>query len=241
MSQGRIERQTIDSHFLGEERTVWIYLPPEYDPETAYPVLYAHDGEDYLRMGRIRTIVNKQLEAGEMEPLVIVGIPVEKKYRTSEYTPQGDRHQAYLSFVTEELIPTIEGSAEGVANVKERGVIGSSLGGLVACQLAWQNNGLFDKVISQSGAFYNEKSTEALQARDPKELSGDYYVMVGTEETDVSTSAGTVNFLEANRQLKDLLKGKALSVYYKEENGNHTWGLWQQNLPHALHYFWGVI
>lgn len=236
---GQIKRHTVNSRFLDEERGFWVYYPAEYDPEQTYPILYAHDGDDYLNMGRIRTIVNRLCAEGKLQPLVMVGIPVEKKYRQAEYHPEGERHQGYLSFMTEELIPFVEGQHKLTLNARERATIGSSLGAVVGCQLTWQHPGLFQTVISQSGAFYNPTTTEKLQSVSGLE-DVRYYLMVGKDETHVSTSAGVVDLLEANRQLRNRLQEKGFPCRYEEFPGGHTWGLWQKNVPIALTHFWGI-
>lgn len=237
-TSGQIKRYTINSRFLDEERGFWVYYPAEYDPGRAYPVLYAHDGEDYLNMGRIRTIVNNLSAEGKLQSLVMVGIQVEKRHRTAEYHPEGERHRAYTLFITEELIPFVEGRSELGVRSHERATIGSSLGAVVGCQLAWQHPGVFQTVVSQSGAFYKPTTTEAMQSVHSSEDIR-YYVMVGLDETNVSTSAGVVDLLEANRQFHRQLEAKGSPCIYEEYPGNHTWGLWQKNLPIALTHFWG--
>lgn len=236
MAVGQIKRYALHSRFLDEERRFWVYYPAEFNSHKSYPVLYAHDGEDYLTMGRIRTVMNERVAEKKLQPLVIVGIPVQKKHRTAEYHPEGKRHQAYTSFITEELIPFVE-TGELTIKVRERATIGSSLGAVVACQLAWNHPGLFTHVISQSGAFYDAATTAALQTvKNPQDIH--YYVMVGEDEVNVPVSVGTVNFVAHNRSFRNNLQEINAPLYYKEWPGNHTWGLWQKNLPDALSYFW---
>lgn len=234
-THGHIKRHALKSRYLQEERRFWIYYPADFQAEKPYPVLYVHDGEDYLTMGRIRTIANEQLQAGNIQPLVMIGIPVEKRYRNAEYEPTGSRHSNYMSFIVEELMPFVEGRDGLKIRPRERAAAGASLGGVVSCQLAWKYPELFQKVISQSGAFYNKATTDALSTSNEKTR---YYFMVGTDETAVPTSAGTINILEANRQLRDRMKERGLHLHYEEWKGGHTWGLWQENIPHALTTFW---
>lgn len=234
---GQVKRHTINSRFLDEERGIWVYYPADYDTGRSYPVLYAHDGEDYLNMGRIRTIANKLYSEGKLEPIVIVGIPVEKAHRNAEYHPEGSRHQAYTSFIIEELIPYVEGEGQLGVRASERATIGASLGAVAGCQLAWKHPGMFQSVISQSGAFYSEATREALHSVKQPE-AGRYYFMVGTDETAVPTAAGKVDLLNDNRRLRDELEETGFQFHYEEYPGGHTWGLWQNNLPHALSHFW---
>lgn len=239
VANGRVKRHTIDSRFLNEERGFWVYVPAHFQLENHYPILYAHDGDDYLNMGRIRTIANERIGAGTLQPIVIVGIPVDKTNRHAEYHPDGDRFQAYMSFITDELIPYVEGQGGLHIKAKERGTIGSSLGGVVGCQLAWKHPELFQVVISQSGAFYSSSMTELLHSgQQVKKVR--HYFLVGTDESDVATSSGSIDFLSANRKLMELLEDIGIPFHYEERQGGHTWGLWQKNLPDALAYFWST-
>ena len=74
-----------------------VYLPPGYDeqPERTYPVLYMHDGQNLFdgrtsfvkgRTWQVREHADAAIEAGEVEPLVIVGIYNTGDRRLAEYT-----------------------------------------------------------------------------------------------------------------------------------------------------------
>ena len=74
-----------------------VYLPPGYDeePERHYPVLYLQDGQNLFdgrtsfvkgRTWMVREHADEAIEAGEVEPLVIVGIYNTGDRRLAEYT-----------------------------------------------------------------------------------------------------------------------------------------------------------
>lgn len=43
-----ILKDEVDSRFLGETRTLRIYLPPGYNEILSYPVVYCQDGEEFF-------------------------------------------------------------------------------------------------------------------------------------------------------------------------------------------------
>ena len=112
--------------FLPDERDVIVYLPPGYDkhPERTYPVLYLQDGQNLFdgrtsfvpgRTWQVREHADEAIEAGEVEPLVIVGIYNTGDRRLAEYTHErdwqmgGGEAEAYGLLMTEELMPWIAG------------------------------------------------------------------------------------------------------------------------------------
>jgi enterochelin esterase-like enzyme len=233
---GRTEKITIESRFLGESRQIKIYLPHNYSPLFSYPVLYANDGSDYMSLGRMLTMLNQRFAPGGSRPFLAVFVPVDKKVRTEEYAPYGERHEAYVRFFAEELVPLIDDRYSTIPLASARGLIGSSLGATAALHTYLRYPRMFQILLLQSGAFL-APSLEAVRNGDF--LHGLHcHQMVGLKETAFPLGNGTVlNFVEANRQMKDLLREKGAEVDYHEYDGDHTWGTWQQDLPHALDYF----
>ena len=85
------------SNYLPEKRDLIVYTPPAYErePERRYPVLYLHDGQNLFdgetsfikgRTWQVREHADAAIAAGEVEPLVIVGIYNTGDRRLAEYT-----------------------------------------------------------------------------------------------------------------------------------------------------------
>ncbi|MDR6226029.1 alpha/beta hydrolase [Desmospora profundinema] len=228
----------VESSHLGETRSIQVYLPPEHDDHASYPVLYLQDGDDYLNLGRLATQANRLILDGEIRPFAAVAIPVDKEKRTSEYAPVGERHQPYLRFFTDELLPYVEGEFPVAAIPGERVLGGSSLGGTVSLHLALQNPQQFHRILSQSGAFL-EPTLEAIRHTDS--LSHlEIYQTIGKAETAVPTHIGNLDLLSRNREVHRALQEKDARIHYTEQDGNHTWGFWQKDLPQALAFFFGM-
>ena len=96
----RLHRQ-FKSQISAAIADVIVYMPPGYDdePERTYPVLYMHDGQNLFdgrtsfvpgRTWQVREHADAAIEAGEVEPLVIVGIYNTGDRRLAEYTHERD-------------------------------------------------------------------------------------------------------------------------------------------------------
>ena len=153
-----------------------VYVPPEYDrhPERKYPVLYLNDGQNLFdgrtsfipgRTWQVREHADAAIVAGELEPLVIVGIYNTGDRRLAEYTHERDWQRGggeaskYGLLLTEELMPFIAGRYRVRTDRHSTGLGGSSLGGLVALYLGLRHAQTFGKLAVMSpSVWWNHKS-----------------------------------------------------------------------------------
>src|SRR5580700_5961126 len=118
-----------------------VYLPPMYDadPERRFSVLYMQDGQNlfdpetsfikgnYWRLGETADAL---AAAGEIEPLIIVGIYNSGLKRIDEYTPVEDKRlggghaDAYGRMVVQELKPFIDAQYRTLPEVENSGLGG---------------------------------------------------------------------------------------------------------------------
>ena len=70
------ETFTLESAALKETRRINVYTPPGYDAAgaTRYPVLYMPDGGLQEDFPHLATTIDTAIRAGEMRPLILVGI-----------------------------------------------------------------------------------------------------------------------------------------------------------------------
>ncbi|PWI58490.1 alpha/beta hydrolase [Sulfoacidibacillus thermotolerans] len=228
----RIIGHTLYSAHLEEERTVKIFLPPDYDENKSYPILYCHDGNEFFSHGRIATFAADLIAQGKLKPFLIAGIAVNHERRADDYALFGQRNDAYTRFVIEECIPFVEQSYAIHKERFYRAMAGISLGAVVTLELVFANPQLFEQLILFSGAFYQEVLTYVNRIPLTHKMSA--YMIVGEQEQDVETPSGHYNFLQANREMKALLEDKALQITYQEKTGTHIWGFWQKYIPEVL-------
>lgn len=151
-----------ESKILGETRKIRVYLPRGYrqHAERRYPVLYVKDGQNIFEHGAFGTWAAHQkldrlTRRGEIEELIVVAVD-HGVGRNKEYVPPEDGGHAdrYARFLVEELKPWIDERYRTLVDAANTGIMGSSLGGLVAFYVAWTYPEVFGKVASLSGSWW---------------------------------------------------------------------------------------
>ncbi|HZG18139.1 MAG TPA: alpha/beta hydrolase-fold protein [Candidatus Bathyarchaeia archaeon] len=233
-----IVKETVPSTLLDSPRPIKIYLPPGYNELLSYPVVYCQDGNDFFTMGRIATIANQLILNEGMEPVIIVGVSVERSKRTSEYSPAGSLNDRYKQFFIQELLPYVEERYPIRKEARSRVLAGDSLGGTVSLHIALDAPELFTNVLALSGALFQPTLDLLNQSHDLSWLN--IWMIVGLDELQVETHIGTFDFVDWNRKAKAILAQKNAQLTYGEQPGDHLWGFWQRVLPDGLTHFFPV-
>jgi enterochelin esterase-like enzyme len=233
--KGTIREWTIASRHLGTRERILIYTPPRYSLLYSYPVLYVQDGDDYLSLGRLASLLDQMTARREIADVIAVFLPVKKQERTSRYHPDGEHHLAYKRFLAEEVVSHVDTHYSTHPLGSARTLLGESLGGVVSLFTALAYPHTFGAVASQSGAFDETMVQRVIQSHAVHMLS--VYLEIGERETAVETTRGTLDLVAANRQLRDALQKKKATLRYETFAGDHTWGYWQANLPDILRHF----
>ncbi len=163
------------SVYLPDKRDLIVYLPPGYDrhPERTYPVLYLQDGQNLFdprtsfipgRTWEAREHADAAIRAGEVEPLIIVGI-YNTPARLAEYTHERNGHMGggeaaqYGLTLTREILPWVATQYRVRTDRDSTGLGGSSLGGLVSLYLGLRYATWFGKLaIHSPSVWWNHKS-----------------------------------------------------------------------------------
>jgi predicted alpha/beta superfamily hydrolase len=164
------------SRYLAGLRSLIVYVPPGYDehPEQTYPVLFLQDGQNLFdgrtsfisdRTWQMREQADAGIEAGEVAPLVIVGIYNTGDRRLAEYTHErdwqlgGGQADEYGLMLTREVMPWIASQYRVRQDRDSTGLGGSSLGGLVTLYLGLRHAELFGKLaVLSPSVWWNNKS-----------------------------------------------------------------------------------
>ena len=150
------------SDLLGNDRTLIVYLPPDYDANTdqRYPVLYMQDGQNLFDAAtsyagiewRMDETAQAQITSKTIAPMIIVGIYNGLQQRTDEFTPpsMGDPSKArgdlYAKFVVGEVKPFIDKTYRTQPDKGHTGIGGGSMGGLIALHTAKQSPQTFGQL-----------------------------------------------------------------------------------------------
>ncbi|HEY0784428.1 MAG TPA: alpha/beta hydrolase-fold protein, partial [Acidobacteriaceae bacterium] len=153
---------------------VTVYVPAGYDdhPEHRYPVLYLHDGQNLFdpqaafvpgQHWRVAETADAAIDAGEVEPLIIVGVNNGGERRLAEYTHSVDAKQGggeadcYGMLLVEELLPFINSTFRTRTGAEQTGLGGSSLGGLVSLYLGLRYPEVFGRLAVLSPSVWWDK------------------------------------------------------------------------------------
>ena len=156
-----VEVADFASWYLGNKRPLHIFLPPHYrETQTRYPVLYLNDGQDVEQL-RLRETLARLMAHGRIQPLIVVAIPTTGD-RLQEYGTAvaanaqglGSLAAQYNRFVVEEVRLWVNQEFRTETDAAKTAVLGASLGGLSAFDLAWNHPDVFGAVGVFSGSFW---------------------------------------------------------------------------------------
>lgn len=186
------ESFSFHSEILNETRTVNIYLPPQFHPDSAqqYNVIYLLDGsaeEDFVHIAGLVSFLNFPW-ARSMPDAIIVGISNVDRKRDFTYPttvkedkdafPTTGGSAAFIHFLEKELKPLIE-SQYPVDTVST--LLGQSLGGLLATEILFKNPTLFTNYIIVSPSLWWDNESLLKQKLSTIGTEGSIYIGVGKE------------------------------------------------------------
>jgi enterochelin esterase family protein len=254
------------SHHLHNLRDLTVYLPDDYDrePQRAYPVLYANDGQDLRAMNVEHTLADLYA-ANAIQRVIVIGIYATTD-RMQEYGTTGvagphglgRRADAYARFVLEEVRPYINAHYRAHTAPAHTALMGWSLGGLSTFDLAWEHTGVFRTVGAFSGSFWWRSEDGDLARRLASRVAHRkvregrlcpglrFWFEAGTkDETDDRDHNGVIDSIQDTLELMDELRAKgyraeADMTYLQVEGGEHNPATWAAALPHFLKWAFPV-
>ncbi len=223
----------IESKVFGQARPVQVYLPARRRRRRQYPLLVVHDGGDYLRFAALKTVLDNLIDALEIQPLVAALI--DSPERLVEYAAD-PRHDTFL---VDELLPRLENELPLLPDPSARGLMGASFGAVAALATSWRNQGVFGRLLVQSGSFAFSDLGERHgrgPAFDPvvKFMNG-FRDQPGRPTERMFVSCGVYeSLIYENRSLLPLLQQIGVDVRYVEARDGHNWENWRDRLREGL-------
>ncbi|MBK8247331.1 MAG: alpha/beta hydrolase [Gemmatimonadetes bacterium] len=228
---------------LGNRRDILVYTPASYHrTERRYPVIYMQDGQNLFdprtsfagEWGVDRAMARAPRKGRRA---IIVGIPNMGVDRMKEYSPWHDpRHgggggDAYVDFIVHTLKPLIDARYRTAPDRESTGIVGSSLGALIALYGFFRAPASFGFVGAMSPAFWFADGGIFPFVQDAANVAGRVYLDVGMRE-----GPGT---LANARSMRDLLTAKGYPLgdtlsYVEDPQGVHNEAAWGRRIRHAL-------
>ncbi len=224
VSKGSIENFTLESAEIDKNFSIQVYLPPGYAENTSYhyPVVYVHDGHEYLSLGSMNNVIDNLLDSNKIDPLI--GVFIRPNNREDEYA--GDNRFGYAQFVVETVVTHIDNNYRTLPWKNYRLTMGASLGGNTSGLIAYTYPEVFANSGWHSPALWpNEGEVAAMYMEEEKDVK--IYYNRGTYE-----NLG-VDWDLFNSRLTELGYTYDWALYHE----GHSWGLWRATIDDILKYF----
>lgn len=204
---------SIQSTYMGATMKYSVYLPPRFDENKEYPVLYLLHGSgdnqnSWLDKGSMQNIADKYMNGSGTHMIIVMPDAQQTFYMN-----------AFEQYFFGELVPKVEADYKTTG---KRAVAGLSMGGF----------GTLYYIIGHADKFtYGYAMSPAVSLAmvdmitDPSALPG---LTIETGEEDTTTPKDGIDaFVEA-------LTAKGVNVEYITRTGKHAWDFWSACLPKAL-------
>jgi enterochelin esterase family protein len=230
--RGRVTRHILrgDLPIVGDQRPVLLYQPAV---ETPCPLLYVLDGQDYYKRARLTVIVDNLIARQRIRPIALAMPYHGGPARMVEYLCS----EATIGFLVDEVLDLAR-SHLNLIDIHEQpgsyGILGASMGGLMALYAGLRLPKVFGTVISQSGAFGFELMGQSALIHDLLRL---YDLAPVTIWMDVGRYEW---LLEANRRMRGALRAQGYDPVYREYSGGHNYTSWRDEVVLALEAVYGM-
>lgn len=234
---GAVQHLLYRSKLANDDRDMWVYTPPNYDPnrKEKYPVLYLLHGysdnaEGWVAAGQANLILDSLLAEGKIKPMVVV-MPL--AYGTMEMITKGwtvwkvapqlplENQTKFEQQLLHEVLPMAEARFHIATDASHRAIAGLSMGGGHTLYSGLNHPDVFGYVGAMSSAILN-KDFDTFYAGRKKARLKLLWISCGTEDGLITDNRAIEAWAKKNVQ--------ADSVSTNETPGMHTWLVWRQNL-----------
>ena len=229
---GALEELVFPSRALQRDTRVTMYLPARFRPTRRYPLLYVHDGGDFVAYAGMKTVLDNLIHRLDIPEMVVAfDHPVKRLVEFAD-------HEPHARFVADELVPWLEERYPLAAEPASRGLMGSSFGAVAALSTAARYPERFGRLMLMSGSFaftdigpnprgpVFEPVVAFVNAfrREPKRVAERLFVSCGRYES----------LIYENRSIVPILQSTGMDVRYVESRDGHNWENWRDRLREGL-------
>ncbi|MBQ3392479.1 MAG: alpha/beta hydrolase [Lachnospiraceae bacterium] len=233
----------------GQDRTLHVYLPDNYDSsEERYPVMYFFDGHNlfcdedatYGKSWGLKTFLD-----GWSKHMIVVGIECSHEgfRRLDEYSPYNGRLMGYdihgtgketMDWITGTLKPYVDSQLRTYPFRTATGIAGSSMGGLMSLYAVTMYNHIFSKAACVSSAIgFTRRAVMADLQRASLDPDTRVFLSWGERE-DFRNYAS-----RDNHEVQNLLREKNVSTQLlRQQGGGHNEADWEKLVPGFMEYLW---
>jgi enterochelin esterase family protein len=219
----------VERFVAGGRRQVHLYQPPVQGP---VPLLVVWDGLEYARLAKLTTIVDNMIAQGRIRPLALALVQHGGAARLIEYAC----NDATLGFLQAHVLPLAAqhlGLVDLAAEPGAYGIMGASMGGLMALYSALRLPQVFGAALSQSGAFdLSTGDTVIYTLARLLEPSG-LKVWMDVGQYDIP------RLVPANERMARLLSERGYALTFRKYPAGHNFTAWRDELWRGLEALFG--
>lgn len=242
------------SHPAPYTRRVAVYVPAQYVPGTAAPLIVGADGPDFT----LFTVLDNLIAQHRVPAMIAVSIAngggdAQGSERGLEYDTLSPR---YGDFVEHEILPLVEQRLHVTLShdPDARATTGGSSGGAVSFTMAWFHPELYHRVLAYSGTWINQQwppnpasphgAWEYPEHLVPNTPAKPIRIWMEVSDRDLlnpnAMRDGMHDWVLANENMAAALASKGYHYQFVfAQNATHVdHAVTEQTLPEALEYLW---
>ena len=243
--RGTLDSADWKSQRLGNQRRISVYTPAGAVPAGGWPLLMLFDEQEWRAKVELPAVLDRAFAAGALTPMLIVLVGNASPEARGTELPCNPEFADAMAL---ELLPWLAQRHAISADPARRIVGGSSYGGLAASWLALRHPQHFGRVLSLSGSYWwapnhlmgmapplhQSPEDQWLTRRfaESERVPVRLYLAAGRLER--SRPGDGVGILDANRNLRNVLRAKGYRVLHHEFDGGHDWLAWRGELVLGL-------
>ncbi len=223
----------LNSKVLNYQITYSVYLPAGYEKLGKLPVIYVTDGYEYMhpQLGNMIIVLDNLIAEKKIKPIAAVFVDHREPVNRSNNRRMQElaMSSSYLDFFIKELLPEIEKDYPVATDAKQRGIMGTSMGGLTATYFAFTRPDVFGLAGIQSPAFWTKPQIYQLCSNP------------ANPTMKISMTSGLINDTsKESRKMKEVLEASSCVYHYREVNEGHSWGNWKNLIDDVLIDLFGI-
>lgn len=230
--RGTVTRYIIQNrsreYVTGRQRTVHLYQPPVAE---LVPLVVVWDGVDYLRRARLPVILDNLIAQRHISPVAMAMVQNGGGARMLEYACS----DTTLGFLVKSILPLARANLRLTDPLRGGyGVLGASMGGLMALYTGVRLPHIFNKVLTQSGAFSHDEYELVVY---------DLIRHAPITPIKIWMDVGAYDFGEirtSNQAMAKLLQKNGHAVTFHQYNAGHNFPAWRDNVWRGLEALFGI-
>lgn len=232
VQRGRVTRHIVQTRsgelVTGRQRAVYLYQPPVAE---LVPLVVVWDGVEYLRRAHLPVILDNLIALRRIRPVAMAMIQNGGRARNVEYTCS----DTTLGFLTQSILPLAKANLHLTDSQRgDYGMLGASMGGLMALYTGVRLPHIFNKVLTQSGAFSHDVYEPVVH---------DLIRHAPIEPIKIWMDVGAYDFVEirtSNQAMAELLQEHGHAVTFHQYNAGHNFPAWRDNVWRGLEALFGI-